>query len=71
MDIGEVAPAILRLIGPSIAPDSIGKNKADVVDESFNISTLNMNVSADDSFDADAFVDSIKTRANLTKNIRR
>lgn len=69
--LGEVAPAILRLIGPSIAPDHIGSSQADVVDESFNINSLTMNVTADESFDADAFVDSIKTRANLTKNIRR
>jgi len=69
--LGEVAPAILRLIGPSIMPDHIGSSQADVVDESFNINSLTMNVTADGSFDAEAFVDSIKTRANLTKNMRR
>ena len=70
--LGEVAPAILRLIGPSLTPDHIGKNSTDnIVDESFNVSTINMNVTADDTFDAEAFVESIKDRVNLTKNMRR
>ena len=70
--LGEVAPALIRILTPKIVSDHIGLTNGEVVtDESFNISTLNMNVTADDSFDADAFVDSIKTRANLTKNMRR
>ena len=70
--LGEVAPMILRLFAPAIAPDRIGIGSSEnIVDESFKISTINMNVTADDSFDADAFVDSIKVKANLTKNIHR
>lgn len=70
--LGELAPALIRVLSPKIIGDHIGVTGGEsVVDESFNISTINMNVSADESFDADAFVDSIKTRANLTKNIRR
>lgn len=70
--LGEVAPALIRILSPKIVSDHIGlTNGESVTDESFNISTLNMNVTADESFDADAFVDSIKIRANLTKNMRR
>lgn len=69
--LGEVAPNLLRAFGDmsifrnNLIPASVS------TDESFNISNLTMNVSADKSFDADAFVQSIKNRVALTKNTRR
>lgn len=70
-NLGKAAPAISKwldtigLSNPSFSPNGLFST-----DESFNIQTLNMNVTADDSFDADAFVKSIKTQAALSKNNR-
>ena len=70
-ELGEVAPEIMRVMRLHLIPDSLGSNSfGNTTDESFNIDNLTMNVSADDSFDADAFVDSIKARVALTKNIK-
>ena len=70
-NLGKAAPSISKWL------DTIGFNNSSFTpttmmgnDESFNINTINMNVTADDSFDADAFVRSIKTQAALSKNNR-
>lgn len=70
--LGEVAPSIMRVIQAHITPDTIGKsNLITSNDDSFNIDSLTMNVNADSTFDADAFVDSIKSRVALTRNLKR
>ena len=69
--LGELAPTILRALGiaggSSIMPGSVPINNS----ESLNIGTVNMTVSADESFDAEAFVRSLKQQAALSKNNRR
>lgn len=37
-------------------------------DESFNVGTINMTVNADETFDVDQFIDTVKARVSLTKN---
>lgn len=70
--LGEVAPSIMRVIQAHIAPDTIGKSSIITSnDDSFNIDNLTMHVNADNTFDADAFVDSIKSRIALTRNLKR
>lgn len=70
--LGEVAPSIIRALTTHIAPDTIGKSVVvSSTDESFNVNEIHMNVTAGDNFDADAFVESIRTRVSLTKNTNR
>lgn len=69
--LGEVAPNLLRAFGDTIMSRSGLIPASASTDESFNIGNLTMNVSADKSFDAEAFVQSIKDRVALTKNTRR
>jgi len=71
--LGELAPAIAQgLMMPGFGFNSTFGTPANqsAVDESFNITNLTMNVSADDSFDADAFVRAIRTKADLSRNSR-
>ena len=69
--LGEVAPSLVRMImaDPDLTTYIGGKNSA--TDESFNVGTINMTVNADDSFDVDAFVDQIKTKAALSRRSKR
>lgn len=69
-ELGEVAPALLRVLGDKLPNGLLGTSILDriVNDESFNISNLTMNVDADGSFDVDKFINSIKSRVALTKN---
>ena len=67
--LGELAPSLLHAMGESGSRSmSLAPATGPYTDESFNINTLTMHVSADSSFDADAFVRSIKARVALTKN---
>ncbi|MBO7732411.1 MAG: phage tail tape measure protein [Methanobrevibacter sp.] len=70
--LGEIAPSILR-VAEMYSPGGtlVGKTPSSVTDQSFNINNLSMNVTADDSFDVDAFVAEIKSRVALTRNTRR
>ena len=67
--LGEMTPDILRGLNSAKALDNLRNNSA-VNDESFHVENLTMNVAADGSFDADAFVRSIRERVSLTKNKR-
>lgn len=69
--LGEVAPSIARMImaDPDLTTYVGGRNST--TDESFNVGTINMTVNADDSFDVDAFVDQIKTKAALSRRSKR
>ena len=67
--LGEIAPNLLRAVEGGISLRNGVSGSAPLCDESFNINNLTMNVSADSSFDADAFVKSIKARVALTKNL--
>lgn len=70
-DLGEVAPSIMRTLGGFAAGLKLQAAGIGSTDESFNIGTINMTVNADDTFDADAFVESVKARASLTRNTNR
>ena len=62
----------MRTLEYHLVPDTIGSsNISSNTDESFNISNLTMNVTADEGFDVDVFVDSIKQRVALTRNLKR
>ena len=66
-ELGELAPSFVKLI--EHYPEYMSGNaNASVTDESFNITNFTMNVDADDSFDVDEFVRSVKERVSLTKN---
>ena len=69
--LGEVAPSLARMImaDPDLTTYVGGRNST--TDESFNVGTINMTVNADDSFDVDAFVDQIKTKAALSRRSKR
>ena len=69
-ELGELAPAIMQALQVRTLPDSLGANNMSelVHDESFNIDSIVMNVSADGTFDADSFVQSLKDRIALTRN---
>lgn len=67
-ELGELAPSISRIIdavSPMIntVPNSLANNS----EENFNINSITIN--ADETFDAEAFVAAIKSRALLTKNM--
>lgn len=68
--LGELAPAILRSLGyPNTISSGVGGpiNNSDSV----NIGTINMEVNADASFNAEKFVEALKQQASLNKNNRR
>ena len=69
-ELGDVAPTLVRMLEGKIPSGVIGKSifGDTLSDESFNVSNLVMNVTADSSFDVDKFVETIKTRVSLTKN---
>lgn len=71
-ELGEVAPALLRMFGVHLPSDNFGKSIFDGIgtDESLNIANLVMNVDADSSFDVDKFVAALRARVALTKNSR-
>ena len=67
-ELGELAPSISRIIdavSPMIntVPNSLANNS----EEYFDIHSITIN--ADETFDAEAFVAAIKSRALLTKNM--
>lgn len=71
-ELGGVAPNILRalsqnIITPPVSSSSIFNGDSG---DSISINNLTMNVEADDSFDAEAFVRSIKEQAALVRNLR-
>lgn len=69
--LGEIAPGLLRIMQDKLSPDTIGKSTLGMItDESFNINNLEMNVNADASFDVDKFMNSIKSRISLTRNLK-
>ena len=69
-ELGEVAPALLKTMQATITPDTIGDSilSSLMSDESTNINTINMNVNADSTFDANKFINSVKSRVALTRN---
>lgn len=70
--LGEIAPALLRFMTSRLVPDVIGKSAlVTTQDDSFNIGNLEMNVTADSSFDVNKFVASVKAKADLTRNTRK
>lgn len=69
-ELGEVAPMIQKQLLGSISNDMSSKTVWGN-DESFNIGVMNMTLSADSSFNIDAFVDAMKTHVALNKNNRR
>ena len=70
--LGEIAPALLRFMTSRLVPDVIGKSAlVTTQDDSFNIGNLEMNVTADSTFDVNKFVASVKAKADLTRNTRK
>lgn len=70
--LGEVAPSILRALGyPNINNTNIGGSSSINNSDSLNIGTINMNVSADDTFDGEKFIQTLKQQASLNRNTRR
>lgn len=70
--LGEVAPAISRLLTAHLIPDTLQSNSLNSsTDESVNISTMNITMNPDGSFDADEFVKALRSRVALTKNSSR
>lgn len=69
-ELGEVAPALLKTMQATISPDTIGDSVLSSLmsDESTNINTINMNVNADSTFDANKFINSVRSRVALTRN---
>jgi len=68
--LGEVAPEILRMTRFVDTPDFNSSGLLGGVDESLNVNNLVMNVNADKTFDAEKFVNSLRTYAALTKNLK-
>lgn len=70
--LGELSPMIANaLLGGVSGSDFGSKSYMNSVDESLNINSLIMNVSADNSFDVDAFANALRTRMALSKNNKR
>lgn len=69
-ELGEVAPSLLKTMQASVSSDTIGESLLSSImsDESTNINTINMSVNADSSFDANKFLNSVKSRIALTRN---
>lgn len=69
-ELGEVAPSLLKTMQASVSSDTIGESLLSSImsDESTNIDTINMSVNADSSFDANKFLNSVKSRIALTRN---
>ena len=65
--LGELAPSIMRTLDSFESMGKISRGTA-MTDESFNITNFTMNVTADDTFDAEEFVRSIRTQVALTRN---
>jgi hypothetical protein len=68
-DLSMVSPSILNALGAyktgaGVAVSGIGGSSTD---ESLNINSLTMNVTAGSDFDADAFAEQLKQQAALTK----
>lgn len=70
--LGETAPSILRLLTQSSMMNSlpIPALSGAATDNSLNISNLTMNVTADDSFDIDAFTQELRNAMSLTRRER-
>ena len=67
--LGELAPSILRSLENISYNDTFKANSnSGITDESVNINTITMNVSADGDFDIDAFVRTLRAQAALIKN---
>jgi len=68
-ELGEISPTLTHLLdhlnNQMVPGKSVFGN-----DESFNINTINMTVNADNSFDAQKFIESVRQRAALTKHNR-
>ena len=70
--LGELSPMIANaLLGGVSSSDTTSKSYMNSVDESLNINSLIMNVSADNSFDVDTFANALRTRIALSKNNKR
>lgn len=71
-ELGGVAPSILRALSQNIITPPVSSSNIFNGDsgDSISINNLTMNVEADDSFDAEAFVRSIKEQAALIRNLR-
>ncbi len=70
--LGELSPMIANaLLGGVSSSDASSKSYINSVDESLNINSLIMNVSADNSFDVDTFANALRTRMALSKNNKR
>ena len=69
-ELGEVAPSLLKTMQASVSSDTIGESLLSSImsDESTNINTINMSVNADSTFDANKFLNSVKSRIALTRN---
>lgn len=68
--LGDVAPNLMRMLELNLSnPKFAGVGTS--TDESININTINMQVDADSSFDVNAFVESVKRKASLTRNLKR
>lgn len=68
--LGELAPSILRALGVPIASGSVNNSSVNNTD-SINIGSVIMQVSADEGFDPQKFVEMLKAQAALNKNNRR
>jgi len=68
--LGGVAPGILRALQMNILPNGVGGAQPAMVDESFTVNGLTMNVNADSTFDAKKFVDSLKQQMALRRNLK-
>ena len=71
-DLGGVAPELLRFLEPVMNTFSnFSSGGYGNTDNSLNINTVNMNVTADSSFNVDEFINNLRTATSLSKNNRR
>lgn len=69
--LGELAPSILRALGYNGGEQFVGGSGVVNNSDSVNIGSVYMQVSADEKFDPDRFVELLRAQAALSKNNRR
>ena len=68
--LGEVAPMFAKAMKTGFSDIQGFGTQDKSVDESFNVGTVNMTVNADNTFDVDKWVNELKVKTALSRNIR-
>lgn len=68
--LGEVAPMFAKVMKTGFSDIQGFGTQDKSVDESFNVGTVNMTVNADNTFDVDKWVNELKVKTALSRNIR-